>query len=366
MAPSSNNKAPHLNAAAPESPAAAEPEQGRGRMTINDIARLAEVSKKTVSRVINKSPLVTEETRAKVEAVIREHDFEPDPQARGLALRRAFLIALIYDNPNPNYVVNMQNGVLDALAGTGFELVVRPCDRSSPYFLEQIRAFVMRQRLAGVILPPSVSEDQPLARLLSELECPFVRIASVKLDRTERSVLTHDAAGAAAASAHLADLGHRQIAHISGPLTFRSSHERRRGFLDGLREHGLELAPEYDKVGAYTYQSGVEQARELLTMTPRPTAIFTGNDEMAVGVYRAAHDLGLAIPGDLSVVGYDDAPIASQVWPALTSVRLPIREMGRVAAERVLKLGASAEGAPLIQYTPTLVARGSSAPPPAR
>jgi LacI family transcriptional regulator len=109
----------------------------------------------------------------------------------------------------------------------------------------------------------------------------------------------------------------------------------------------------------------MERARELLTATPRPTAIFTGNDEMAVGVYRVAHDLGLSIPEDLSVVGYDDAPIASQVWPALSSVHLPIRDMGQTAAERLLKLeGAEADGGRLIQFTPTLVARGSSGPPP--
>lgn len=344
--------------------APAEPEPGRGPLTINDIARLASVSKKTVSRVINKSPLVTDETRTRVEAVMREHDYEPNPQARGLALRRAFLIGLVYDQPNPNYVVNMQQGVLDGLAGTDFELVVRPCDRRAPRFLDEIRAFVTRQRLAGVIMPPSVSEDQALARLLADLDCPYVRIASVKLDRKARMVLTHDASGAAAAARHLADLGHRRIAHISGPASFRSAYERRRGFIDGLADCGLALDPTYDKVAGYTYASGVERARELLTLPVRPTAIFTGNDEMAVGVYRAAHDLGLSIPDDLSVVGYDDAPIASQVWPTLTSVRLPIREMGKVAAERLLQLASAPEdGGEFVQFTPTLVARDSSAPP---
>ena len=196
---SRNNRASRAQIDVDAESGGADGGRGRGaRLTINDIARLAAVSKKTVSRVINNSPLVTEETRAKVDAVIREHNFAPDPQARGLALRRAFLIGLIYDNPNPIYVVNMQNGVLDALEGTGFELVVRPCDRWSDNFLSQMRTFVERQRLAGVILPPSVSEDQALARLLSELESPFVRIASLKLDRTDRMVLTHDAAGAAA------------------------------------------------------------------------------------------------------------------------------------------------------------------------
>src|SRR5204863_9470252 len=111
----------------------------RRRPTINDIARLAGVSKKTVSRVINASPYVQKETRERIEAVIAEHGYAPDPQARGLAFRRSFLIGLVYDNPNPQYVVNMQLGLLDGLKGSGFELVVHPCDRASATFLDDLR-----------------------------------------------------------------------------------------------------------------------------------------------------------------------------------------------------------------------------------
>ena len=102
-----------------------------GRPTINDIARIADVSKKTVSRVLNKSPFVSAETRQKVEAIIERTSYSPDPQARGLAFRRSFLVGMVFDNPNPQYVVNMQHGILDGLRGTGFELVIHPCDRLS-------------------------------------------------------------------------------------------------------------------------------------------------------------------------------------------------------------------------------------------
>ena len=111
----------------------------RGRLTINDIARLAEVSKKTVSRVINKSLFVKVETRERVEAVIRQYGYVPDLQARGLAFRRSFLVGMIYDNPSPQYVVNMQQGILDALSGTGFELIIRPVNRNEPSFLKDMR-----------------------------------------------------------------------------------------------------------------------------------------------------------------------------------------------------------------------------------
>jgi LacI family transcriptional regulator len=337
--------------------------EARARLTINDIARLADVSKKTVSRVINKARFVKQETRDRVEAIISQHSYTPDPQARGLAFRRAFLIGMIYDNPNPQYVVNMQQGILDALAGTGFELVIRPVNRGEPDFLSVMRAFVERQRLFGVILPPSVSEDQPLCELLEEVDCPYIRIASVPLDAAARMVVTHDHLGGEAAAARLAELGHRRIAHISGPPSFRSAHERKRGFVAGLASAGLKLAPEYWKEGAYTYESGIACGRELLAMRPRPTAIFTGNDEMATGVYVAAREIGLRIPEDLSVIGYDDAPVAARAWPPLTSVRLPIREMGRTAAEQLFagREGRAAPRSP--EFQPALVERQSTAAP---
>src|SRR5215469_487574 len=211
----------------------------RKRPTINDIARLAGVSKKTVSRVINQSPYVQKETRERIQAVIAEHGYAPDPQARGLAFRRSFLIGLVYDNPNPQYVVNMQLGLLDGMKGSGFELVVHPCDRNSPTFLEDLRGFVERQRLFGVVLTPSVSEDERAAKLLAEAGCAYVRIASVSLDKPEHMIETRDRLGGLVAARHLTGLGHRRIGLIAGPSTFRSSHERRGGFEEGLAEAGV-------------------------------------------------------------------------------------------------------------------------------
>jgi len=342
----------------------AEPVASRARLTITDIARLAGVSKKTVSRVINQEPYVNNKTRARVEAIIVEHGYQPDPQARGLAFRRSFLVGLIHDNPNSQYVENVHLGILDGLADRGYELVIRPCDRRSPRFLEDMRGFVERLRLFGVVLTPSVSEDDRLAKLLESADCPYVRITCATLDKPTRLVLTHDSHGAASAARRLAQLGHRRIAYISGPPLFRSTHERRAGFITGLVEYGLELAPELTVLGAYTYESGLARGRELLARPDRPTAIFAGNDEMASGVYGAAHELGIRIPDDLSIIGFDDAPIATRMWPAMTSVRLPVREMGRAAVERLFTKPKDAAKAPTAEFTPTLIERQSTAPPP--
>src|SRR5512140_414136 len=154
---------------APDSEEQAAGDGPRRRPTINDIARLAGVSKKTVSRVINASPYVQKETRERIEAVIAEHGYAPDPQARGLAFRRSFLIGLVYDNPNPQYVVNMQLGLLDGMKGSGFELVVHPCNRASDTFLADLRGFIERQKLFGVVLTPSVSEDERVASLMGDI-----------------------------------------------------------------------------------------------------------------------------------------------------------------------------------------------------
>ncbi|WP_255568024.1 LacI family DNA-binding transcriptional regulator [Brevundimonas sp. PAMC22021] len=313
-----------------------QPARTGKRATINDVARDAKVSKKTVSRVINQSPFVKEDTRERVQAVIRDLGFSPDPQARGLAFRRSFLVGLIYDNPSPTYVVNMQQGVLDAIRGSGLELVVHPCNRASDTLLADIRNFVERQRLWGVIMPPSVSEDERVIDLLRELDCPYVRIASVSLDAPEAMVITNDWIGAAEAACHLADLGHRRIGLVRGPSLFRSSAVRGKGFRDALAERGIPLDPDLEVEGAYTFESGVEAGHALLSLPEPPTAIFTLNDDMAIGVMQAARDLGLELPRDLSVVGFDDLPMAARVWPNLTSVRLPIRDMGRMAAEKLL------------------------------
>lgn len=342
-----------------------EPKRSGKPATINDVARLAGVSKKTVSRVINNSPFVREETRAKVEAVIAESGFRPDPQARGLAFRRSFLVGMIYDNPSPNYVVNMQQGVLDAVRGSGLELVVHPCNRAAPNFLDEVQGFVVRQKLFGVVMPPSVSEDERVVAMLREADCPYVRIASVSLDEPARMVVTNDSRGAAEAARHLAELGHTRVAFISGPDSFRSSHERGRGFEEGLAEHGLKLDPKLVRRGAYTFESGVEAATDLLSLPNPPTAIFAGNDEMAIGVMKAARDRGMDVPFDLSIVGFDDLPMASRVWPNLTTVRLPVRDMGRMAAERLTARSRGLDPAALDQpeIIPSLVVRDSAAPP---
>lgn len=335
-----------------------------GQATINDIARLAGVSKKTVSRVINRSPLVHEDTRDKLLTLMHEQGYVPDPQARGLAFRRSFLIGLVYDNPNAQYIVNIQNGALDTLRGSGFELVVHPCDSKSADFVAGVRQFVVQLKLHGVILLPPVSEDAALAAALNELDCRYVRIASVQLDAPEHLIVSNDREAAAEVADYLESLGHRDIGLITGPRNYRSTLERAEGFTQALSKRGISMPKQRIEEGGYTFESGVASAERLLAQSPRPTALFACNDEMAAGAYKAAYRLGLKIPEQLSVVGFDDSPLASRLWPPLTTVRLPIREMGRNAAAMLMADPTSADAYRHSNVSPHLVTRDSCQPPP--
>lgn len=330
--------------------------------TINDVARIAEVSKKTVSRVINKSPLLSEKTRERVEKVIAEIGYVPNPQARALALRRNFVIAAIHDNPNAQFLVNVQQGILEGLAGSDFNLMVQPVDRQSPTIEDDIRDFLERQRPYGVVLLPPVSENDAIARLCDELGCRYVRMGSVKLDEAEHTVSSNDRQAVREAVGYLIGKGHRRIALIEGPKGFTSPQERRAGFEEALHEAGLELDVSLVRPGSYTFESGVTAGQSLVEMETRPTAIFACNDEMAIGAMIAARRSGLLIPEDLSIVGFDDTPLSSHVWPSLTTVHWPIVDMARIAA---LKLIApeDAEANARWLLPSSLVERSSVVPP---
>lgn len=335
--------------------------------TINDIARLSGVSKKTVSRVINRADSINPQTRAKVEAMIAETGYVPNPQARALALGRNFLIGLIHDNPNAQMILNMQQGILEGLRDTEFEMLVRPVDRTSPALFEDVERFISRQRLFGVVILPPLSENDQLAKLVESLGCRYVRMGSAELDDPQHIVASNDRDAVREAVQYLIEQGHRRIGHITGPNGFRSAIERQKGYEEALARAGIKVPQSMVVAGEYTFDSGVRATEKLLDMSPPPTAIFAANDEMAAGVLFAARLRGLQVPGQLSIIGFDDTPIASRVWPPLTTVRWPIVAMGRSAA---LKLIASEAGRADAAEEPwrfvsTLIRRGSVTSPSA-
>jgi len=338
-----------------------------GQPTINDVARIAGVSKKTVSRVINRSPLLNDDTRKKVEDVIGQLGYVPNPQARALALRRNFLVGLVHDNPNAQTVMNVQQGMLEAIHDSEFEMVVRPVDRGSATMLEDLRLFLERQRLFGVLLMPPISENDAVAKLCTDLGCRYVRMGSAELDTPEHMVASNDREAVREATHYLIAQGHRRIGLVAGPHGFRSARERRLGFEEAMRDAGISLPRSMIAEGNYTFESGLIAAERLLDVVPRPTAIFSSNDEMAAGVIHAACQRGLIVPRDLSVIGFDDTPIAAHMWPPLTTVRWPIASMARSAALKLITGIADNDDDAAVQepsmFLSTLIRRGSVSPP---
>ncbi len=342
-----------------------EPMKKSRQPTINDVARDAGVSKKTVSRVINRSPLLNEETRQKVLEVIAGLGYVPNPQARALALRRNFLIGLVHDNPNAQTVLNVQRGILEALRETDFELIVRPVDRGSPTMLDDVGAFLERQRPFGVVLLPPISENDALAKLCTSIGCRYVRMGSARLDDDAHMVASNDREAVKEAVTFLLSMGHKRIGLVQGPHGFRSAAERRAGFEEALKDADIPLPRSLIADGNYTFQSGLLAGERLLDLLPRPTAILCSNDEMAAGVLHIARQRGLDVPGDLSIVGFDDTPTAAHIWPPLTTVRWPVASMARSAA---LKLVGGLDGEAVEEpsmFLSTLIRRASAAPPKA-
>ncbi len=340
---------------------------GGKQPTINDVAALAGVSKKTVSRVINRSEFLTEKTRKAVEQAIETLGFVPNPQARALAFRRNFLIALLHDNPNAQTVLNFQQGVLDAIKDSDLALLVRPVDRGSDGLLGDVRTFLEKQRPIGALLLPPISENDDLAALCEDLGVRYVRIGSAPLDDAKHCVSSNDREVVAEAVRALIALGHRRIGFVRGPVGFRSAAEREKGLMKALAEAGLDLPAALNAPGNYRYTAGIEAGEALLSLPERPTAIFCSNDEMAAGVMSVAHAKRIDVPGALSIIGFDDSPTATHIWPALSTVRWPIREMGVRAAKTLvpdfLPLATKVDESDNGVLNSTFIQRQSVAPP---
>lgn len=322
---------------------------GQTAPTINDVAALAGVSKKTVSRFINKSPMMSKETHRKVSAAIDHLGYVPNPQARALALRRNFMIALLHDNPNAQTVLNFQKGVLSAIRETELALAVRPVNRESPGLLADIESFLNKQRPLGVLILPPISERDDIVELCQRLDIAYMRIGSTPLDVPARCVASNDREIVRQMVTALLDKGHRRIGFVRGPEGFRSPIERQEGFLDALAQAGIEQPPELMTQGDYRFASGQKAGRQLLALAERPTAIFSSNDEMAAGILHAANEAQINVPDQVELLGFDNTGTASFVWPPLTTVHWPIEEMGRLAALKLVPgfLGAEVEGVDL-------------------
>jgi LacI family transcriptional regulator len=307
-----------------------------GSVTIHHVARRAGVSIKTVSRVLNREPNVSADTRERVQAAVEALQYRPNQSARSLAGVRSFLIGLFYDNPSPAYVSDVQLGAISRCREAGYHLIVEPLDSASAELGRQVRATLSTLKIDGVILTPPVSDNEAVLAALEETRTPYVRIAPEGGLERAACVRMDDRRAAAAMTRRLIAEGHRDIGFIKGHPDHGASRLRHQGYADALAERGLELRPDRVAQGWFSFASGLEAAEQLLAAAERPSAIFASNDDMALGVIAAAGRLGINVPQGLSVAGFDDTPGALVVWPQLTTVRQPIEEMAAAAADLLI------------------------------
>lgn len=337
--------------------------------TIKDVAELARVSQMTVSRVLNDQDSVKETTRLRVQAAMRELNYRPNIMARNLAGRAGMFIGLIYRNPSYGYLSEFLLGALEACRKQGHYLIVEePLLDQEMVDLEQIEKRFLDTSIQALIVVPPLSDDPKLIDALVRTGISFVCVSPKLDDYTGPGVGMDDIPAACELTEYLFGLGHERIALIKGPPDHMSSELRFVGYRQALEKHGQSIDDDLIVSGDFTYVSGMRAAKKLLELDIPPTAIFAENDDMAAGAIAAAHQAGLRIPQDVSIVGFDDTANAASIWPPLTTIRQPIREMASTAIEMLERVvrgeGANPSGVhgkQTLEYE--LIIRDSAGPP---
>ncbi len=333
-------------------------------MTIRDVARLAEVHPGTVSRALNEQTraLVNEETAERVLRVAEELGYRPNPIARGLKTNRSYTVGvLIPDLTNPLFPPIMR-GIEDRLGDAGYTALIVNTDNDAGRERSQMDA--MRARQVDGFIAATARLDTELLADVAAGGAPMVLVNRRLEDGSLAAVTVDDRQGIRLAVDHVAGLGHRLIGHVAGPQNLSTGHLRHLGFREAMSDLGLPApAEQVVFAAAFTEAHGQQACAELLDRAPGVTAVVAANDRLAIGCYDALEARGLGCPGDVSVTGFNDMPFVGRLRPPLTSVRVPQREIGSVAADLLLsQLSDGSRDVRQILLEATLMVRGSTAP----
>ncbi|MDO6477755.1 LacI family DNA-binding transcriptional regulator [Alteromonas sp. 1_MG-2023] len=344
------------------------------KTTIKDVAELAGVSFKTVSRVVNKEPNVSEETVEKVQAAIRQLNYRPNPAARNLASDKSYSIAYVYDNPNAYYVIDMQKGLLRECRNNDYDLLIHPCETSNEDVVSDILQMATRSNLAGLILSPPLSEMPELLNQIVHSGLPFVGIVSgvAPFGIQGKWLCIDDFQAACDIVNHLIHQGHKRIGFISGNRNHRSTLERERGYLDALENYRLDTSAELRIDGEYNFESGISAMKQFLALANPPTAVFACNDELAAGALLEARLNNIQVPQDMAIAGFENSPFSRQTSPAITTAEQDTVAIARKAAGLLIDTISQSkrhakpvfEETDSISYCPELVIRDSTTKKP--
>jgi LacI family transcriptional regulator len=333
------------------------------RLTIEEIAKLAAVSRSTVSRVLNDHPSVRSAVRARVLQVIQEHHYTPHAAARSLASSRTNAIGLLIPGSasfifSDAFFPQVIQGISETCNSHGYILMLSTV---TPEMEQDFYERVLRGHHVDGVIVMSSNIDDPVLPLLIHDPTPLVLVGRHPYLRDLCSVDVENHEGARAAVRHLIGLGHTRIATITGPLHSAAAMDRRDGYKEALVEASLTIRPDLIAQGDFTQEGGRQAMRTLLGLAEPPTAVFVASDTMASGALQAARELEVRVPEDLALVSFDDVPFASLLVPTLTTVHQPLYELGAAAADLLLKRLDRPETPPEEVWLPTqLVIRQSS------
>ncbi|MDV6331903.1 LacI family DNA-binding transcriptional regulator [Asticcacaulis sp. 201] len=315
-----------------------------GKPTIDDVAALSGVARATVSRVLNGGPNVREEVRQRVLKAVDKLQYKVNMQARFLAGGKTQVLGLVYasdldSEPNSFYHSGLELGALRACAEAGFQLLMHTVNQHSLGKNEKIiDQLVASRRCDGLILTPPFSDDTRLLRELDARNCPVVCISpGLEAQKLASGVGIDDEVAGYEMTRYMLSLGHKRFGFIKGLEGHLSAEERYSGFRRAIAEAGLDDGDIVVMRGNFTFRSGVEMTAAILANANQPSALICANDDMAVGALFSAHKVGLNIPQDLSIVGFDDTPVSEIIWPPLTTVHQPLKTIGYRAVEMIVE-----------------------------
>jgi LacI family transcriptional regulator len=305
-------------------------------VTIKDVSKDAKVSIKTVSRVINNEINVSVDTKDKVLRSISKLGFKPNKSAQSLRSKRSYMIALLYDNPNKHYLADVQSGILKVCKETGYNLVLQECDYKNKNLGLEIIEFIRDFQIDGLIVTPPLSDMDDLLAILDNAKVHYSIIAPSDKRISSSYVSSNDYDASFAMTNEIISRGHTNIGFIKGHHKHSASSLRYKGFSDAVAKMNIPIISEWVKEGDFSFDSGFTAGLEILDSSLCPSVIFASNDYMAAGVMKAAQMKGIKIPSELCIIGFDDSPIAEQLWPSLSTIRQPVEKMACHAAKILL------------------------------
>jgi DNA-binding LacI/PurR family transcriptional regulator len=330
-------------------------------ISIKDVAKAARVSHPTVSRALRNSRLVKPETAARIQKIAREMGYRPSAVARSLVTRRTETIGVVVTNIADPFVAGVVAGIEEVANRRGYSVFLANSNADPEREVKVVQSFHER-RVDGIVVTASRVGVLYLP-MLARMKVPIVLIDNQHPGEFVHSVMINNIPASRNATQHLIDLGHRRIAYIGDQFGFQSDMDRLSGYRQALQQADLPFLPELVVHGNGNADGGIRAMNALLALNEKPTAVFCYNDLSALGALRALYDRGLRVPDDVSLVGFDDLPVASYMVPRLTTVRQPKEQMGRVAMESLLKILNGTSAKTDIDVEGKLIVRDSSAPP---